>query len=275
MPELPEVETTRRGILPHVKGRRVVAVTLRQRRLRWPVSREVKATLPGQRIEGVSRRGKYLLLHCKAGALMIHLGMSGSLRLLRVNKEKGTAAGKHDHLDILFDNRQLLRFHDPRRFGSLLWVDGPDLSHPLLDSLGPEPLGDDFSGDYLFARSRGRRAAVKTFIMDSRIVVGVGNIYANEALYLAGIHPGREAGRVSRQRYQRLGATVREVLGRAIDAGGTTLRDFIGSDGRPGYFSQSLYVYGRAGLPCAVCGRALKEMRLGQRATVYCSKCQR
>ena len=276
MPELPEVETTRRGIRPHIKGRRVQAVAVRQRKLRWPVSKQIERLLPGQCIAEVGRRGKYLLLHSEAGALMIHLGMSGSLRLVA----EDTAAGKHDHADIVFDNRQVLRFHDPRKFGSLLWVDGTrdgdaQLSHPLLDSLGPEPLGDDFTGDYLFARSRGRRGPVKSFIMDSRVVVGVGNIYANEALFLSGIRPTRKAGKISQPRYQRLCSTIKQVLSDAIAAGGTTLRDFTNSDGKPGYFSQSLYVYGRGGLPCAHCKRPLKEARLVQRATVYCGHCQR
>ena len=279
MPELPEVETTRRGILPHIKGRQVLAVSVRQRKLRWPVSKQIERLLPGQRIAGVTRRGKYLLLHSEAGAVMIHLGMSGSLRLVA----DSTAPGKHDHVDIVFDNRQTLRFHDPRKFGSVLWVagfgdgqnDSAEPSHPLLDSLGPEPLSDEFTGEYLFSRSRGRRGPVKSFIMDSRIVVGVGNIYANEALFLAGIHPTRKAGKISLPRYQNLCSTIKQVLSDAIAAGGTTLRDFTNSDGRPGYFSQSLYAYGRAGLPCANCSRPLKEARLAQRATVYCGQCQR
>jgi formamidopyrimidine-DNA glycosylase len=271
LPELPEVETTRRGILPHVCRRPIKSVIVRQPKLRWPVSPEITRLLPGKQFLDVIRRGKYLLLKSDEGSLLIHLGMSGSLRIVRA----GTAVQKHDHADVEFADGTVLRFTDPRRFGCLLWLAGQGRSHALLDSLGPEPLSDAFDGDTLFARSRGRKLPVKLFIMDSKIVVGVGNIYANEALFAAGINPNRGAGRISRQRYQRLAETIRQVLDQAITAGGTTLRDFTNSEGKPGYFKQSLQVYGRAGQPCLRCQAALKESRLGGRSTVYCSSCQR
>ena len=271
MPELPEVETTRRGIRPHIEGRRVSGIIIRQRQLRWPIPKQINDHLRDQPLESISRRGKYLLLRFPSGHLMIHLGMSGSLRIL----EPGTAAGPHDHVDILFDRQIVLRFTDPRRFGSILWAGPTPAEHPLLCQLGPEPLSVAFNPEYLFARSRGRRSAVKTFIMDSRIVPGVGNIYANEALFQAGLHPKRQAGRIALPRYETLVEQIRTVLESAIRQGGTTLRDFTGSDGRPGYFRQSLMVYGRGGEACRNCGLALREIRLGQRSTVYCTRCQR
>lgn len=269
MPELPEVETTRRGILPHVKGRRVEQVTVRQPSLRWPVSDEIYH-LAGQTLDDVTRRGKYLLLRFSRGVALVHLGMSGSLRVLTSPQPPRL----HDHVDVAFAGGITLRYHDPRRFGAWLWCNGPVELHPLLVSLGPEPLEAGFSGEYLFAASRGRKAPVKTFLMDSHVVVGVGNIYANEALFMAGILPSRAAGRVSLERYQRLAEAVREVLAFSITQGGTTLRDFVGGDGKPGYFQQTLRVYGRAGEPCRVCGESLREARLGQRATVFCKFCQ-
>lgn len=271
MPELPEVETTARGIAPWVEGRRISKVTVRQRALRWPVPVSLAQCLTGLEIEHVGRRGKYLLLRTRAGHLMIHLGMSGSLRIA----SEGEALKKHDHLDIALSGGSILRFHDPRRFGSVHWLEGDPLQHPLLSELGPEPLSDAFTADYLFARSRRKQVAIKTFIMDSHVVVGVGNIYANEALFRAGILPTRKAGSVSRQRYALLVEAIREVLAQAIASGGTTLRDFVGGDGKPGYFVQELSVYGRAGEACKQCGAALTEVRLGQRATVYCRRCQR
>ncbi len=271
MPELPEVETTRRGIEPHIDGRSITAVTIRQPRLRWPIPQQVSKSLPGARVQAVSRRGKYLLITTSSGTLLAHLGMSGSLRILPT----GTAAGKHDHVDIEFDGAHILRFTDPRRFGCMLWLEPGVTSHPLLDSLGPEPLGDEFSGEYLFKRSRTRKVPIKSFIMDSQVVVGVGNIYANEALYMSGINPRRMAGRVSAARFDELATAIRQVLGNAITAGGTTLRDFTNSEGNPGYFKQSLNVYGRRGLPCNGCGSALKEIRMGGRSTVYCTACQK
>lgn len=271
MPELPEVETTRRGIQPHVLDRRVTRVVVRQPQLRWPVSPELDSALVGEAFTAVTRRGKYLLLRNANGTLLIHLGMSGSLRILPL----ATPAGKHDHVDIGFDNQTLLRFTDPRRFGSFVWVAGEAGEHKLLNTLGPEPLGADFDGAYLYRRSRGRKVPVKAMVMDSKIVVGVGNIYANEALFAAGISPVRAAGRISRQRYELLAAEIRAVLARAIAAGGTTLRDFTNSQGNPGYFKQSLNVYGRTGLPCRHCAAALCEVRLGGRSTVYCRQCQK
>ncbi|MAT92526.1 MAG: DNA-formamidopyrimidine glycosylase [Halioglobus sp.] len=270
MPELPEVETTRRGIEPHCLGRRVRRVTVRESRLRWPVPPDLPQRLRGAVIRGVDRRAKYLLLRTARGDLMVHLGMSGSLRLVPPREPPRT----HDHVDIELQGDYCLRFNDPRRFGSLHWL-APGEPTPLLDHLGPEPLSDAFDGAWLYRLSRGRRGAVKTFIMDGKVVVGVGNIYASEALFLAGIHPGRAAGRVSLARYERLAVQIKRVLTSAIEQGGTTLRDFVGGDGKPGYFAQQLRVYGRAGAPCRACGGPLKELRLGQRSSVYCVTCQR
>lgn len=272
MPELPEVETTRRGIAPHLTGRQVQAVIVREPRLRWPVDPALARELTGRAIASVRRRGKYLLLGTDGGTLILHLGMSGSLRILPAD----TAPGKHDHLDIVLDDGRCLRLRDPRRFGAAFWTREDPERHARLRGLGPEPLDPErFHGDYLYAASRGRRQAVKTFLMDSRVVVGVGNIYANEALFVAGIRPTVAAGRISRQRYLRLADAITEVLARAIEAGGTTLRDFLDSEGKPGYFRQQLLVYGRGGEPCSQCGTTLSEVRLGQRATTYCSRCQR
>ncbi|MAM69859.1 MAG: DNA-formamidopyrimidine glycosylase [Gammaproteobacteria bacterium] len=270
MPELPEVETTRRGIEPHIRGKNIREVKVRQPQLRWPVSAEIQRELPGQRIRGVKRRGKYLLLETGAGYLLIHLGMSGSLRIV---KEKD-ATKKHDHVDIILNNGSILRYHDPRRFGCILWAGQEPYKHVLLEGLGPEPLESDFNADYLFARSRKRNMAVKSFLMDSHVVVGVGNIYANEALFRAGVSPRRKAGKVSRAAYERLVIAIKDILQQAITQGGTTLRDFVGGDGEPGYFKQSLAVYGRGGEACVQCTRPLKEIRLGQRSTVYCTHCQ-
>lgn len=270
MPELPEVETTRRGLAPHVEGRRVTQAILRRPDLRWPIPAEIREHLPGQRISGVRRRAKYLLLDTDAGSALLHLGMSGSLRVLPAS----TPVNAHDHVDLVLDSRRVLRFTDPRRFGCLLWQP-PDTTHPLLRGLGPEPLSEQFDGDYLFALSRGRKAPVKTFLMDQRIVVGVGNIYAAEALFEAGISPLRAAGKVSRERYALLAAAVKRILAYAIERGGTTLRDFISPDGEPGYFELELSAYGRGGEPCPRCGRPLKQAAIGQRATVWCGHCQR
>ena len=269
MPELPEVETTRRGIEPHVLGRRIEGWIIRDRRLRWPI--ELPAALVGQRVGRVARRAKYLGLLTEAGGVIVHLGMSGSLR--RVAPER--AAGTHDHVDLLFEGGVCLRYTDPRRFGSIHYQPGDWRSHWLLASLGPEPASAEFSGSYLHARSRKRRVAVKSFLMDGRIVVGVGNIYANEALFAAGIRPRRAAGRLTLQECERLAEAVRTTLTRAIEEGGTTLRDFVGGDGRPGYFAQQLAVYGREGERCGRCKAALKSVRIGARATVYCPRCQR
>ncbi|MGB0135457.1 bifunctional DNA-formamidopyrimidine glycosylase/DNA-(apurinic or apyrimidinic site) lyase [Dokdonella sp.] len=270
MPELPEVETTRRGIAPHLIGQRVSKLVIRQPRLRWPIPANLIRTLPGLRIDAIERRAKYLLVHTVSGSALMHLGMSGSLRVL----DTGTPPGKHDHYDWQLDSGRLLRFTDPRRFGSLLWQPLGS-THTLLASLGPEPLGDNFDGDYLWGLSRGRSASVKTFIMDQAIVVGVGNIYAAEALFAAGIHPRRKAGSVSRARHGLLADAIRRILEYAIQRGGTTLRDFISPDGVPGYFEQELYVYGRAGEACRNCGSTIRSITLGQRSTYYCVTCQR
>jgi len=270
MPELPEVETTRRGIEPHMKNRIVKCVLVRQGQLRWPVSPELGQALTGQKVQGVDRRGKYLFLKTASGRVMIHLGMSGSLRILKDTVE----AEKHDHIDVVMDNKRLLRFRDPRRFGSVFWLPGTE-SHVLIDSLGPEPLEAEFDGTYLFDCSRGRRVAIKPFLMTSQIVVGVGNIYANEALFLAGIHPSKPAGKVSKKKMVQLVEAVKIILSKAIEAGGTTLQDFVQEDGSPGYFEQHLKVYGRGGEACLNCQRPLKEIRIGQRASVFCSACQK
>lgn len=270
MPELPEVETTRRGIAPHVEGHRVSEVVIRQPRLRWPIPDELPIELTGQWINSVERRAKYLLLQANSGTLILHLGMSGSLRLVPVQ----TPAGPHDHLDICFENR-CLRLHDPRRFGAALWTRADPAQHPLLSKLGPEPLEDAFDSAYLHGVAQGRKVAIKNLLMDSKTVVGVGNIYANESLFRAGIHPGRAVGGVSRKRLERLVACIKQVLKQAIEQGGATLRDFTREDGRPGYFAQQLQVYGREGEPCSNCGRLIKLIRLGQRASYFCSHCQR
>jgi len=270
MPELPEVETTRRGIEPHVVNLRIKSVLVRQPSLRWPVSPELGQALSGRKLVAVKRRGKYLLFETDTGRMMVHLGMSGSLRILSAL----VPPEKHDHVDLIFENGQLMRYRDPRRFGSIFWLEGT-AGHNLIDQLGPEPLQDEFSASYLRSRSIGRTLSVKAFIMDSRIVVGVGNIYANEALFRAGIRPDRKAGSISGPRYLRLVAVIKIILEQAIEAGGTTLKDFVREDGSAGYFKQSLAVYGRGGQPCLNCQRTLKEIRLGQRTTVYCSRCQR
>lgn len=269
MPELPEVETTRAGIAPHLAGATVTACIVREPRLRWPVPAALAAELPGCRFVAARRRAKYLLLDTTGGTLMVHLGMSGSLRLVPAE----TPPSVHDHIDICLDTGMVLRYHDPRRFGSFHW--GVLDSHPLLANLGPEPLGADFGGALLYRRSRRRRQPVKQFLMDGRTVVGVGNIYANEALFVAGIRPDRAAGRISQKRYHALATAVRDILDGAIRQGGTTLRDFVGGDGQPGYFAQQLRVYGRAGLPCRSCAAPLRELRLGGRTTVFCGTCQR
>lgn len=270
MPELPEVETTRRGLAPHLEGKRIRGVVLRRPDLRWPIPKEIESVLPGQRIDAVRRRAKYLLLDTAAGSALLHLGMTGSLRVLPAS----TPIGAHDHVDLQLSSGRVMRFNDPRRFGSLLWQPAGE-THELLRALGPEPLADEFDGDYLFARSRNRKAPVKTFLMDQGVVVGVGNIYAAESLFRAGISPLRAAGKVSRERYAALAAAVKDILAYAIVRGGTTLRDFISPDGAPGYFEQELSAYGRGGQPCPNCGRPLKFANIGQRASVWCGYCQR
>lgn len=270
MPELPEVETTRRGIAARLRGRRVSRVAVRHWRLRWPIARQVQTHLPGQRIREIRRRAKYLLLETDEGTLIVHLGMSGSLRLTPCEEPPGP----HDHLDLVVDGDLCLRLTDPRRFGAVLWCRGDVHRHWLLRELGPEPLEPGFDGDYLYRHSRNRRIAIKNFIMNARIVAGIGNIYACEALYLAGVHPLRAAGRISRPRYHRLAKCIRKVLEEAIGAGGTTLRDYAAADGMPGHFGSRLRVYGRAGGRCRRCRTPLRQRRIGQRATWYCPGCQ-
>jgi len=271
MPELPEVETIRCGLEPLVVGRKIVEVILRNRSLRWPVPAELPGIVRGQVVRSVERRAKYLMLRCQAGSIILHLGMTGRLRILPA----ATHPGKHDHADFIFENGTCLRFCDPRRFGALLWSATDPLQHPLLIESGPEPLSAAFTGDYLYERSRGRKISVKQFIMDHKVVSGVGNIYASESLFVAGINPLAAAGTISRARCRRLAAAIKKTLRKAIAAGGTTLRDFQGASGDPGYFQLKLKVYGRANEPCYVCGRRVRSQRSGQRSTFYCPQCQR
>lgn len=269
MPELPEVEVTRRGIEPHVLGRRIASVTVREPRLRWRVPAAVRG-LAGREVRAVRRRGKYLLLDCGDGHLILHLGMSGSLRLVPLDE----APGKHDHVDLCFD-RQILRLRDPRRFGALLWTDGPPEAHPLIRHLGLEPLSAALDGPRLHALTRASRMQIKPFLMDGRRVVGVGNIYAAESLFLAGIAPRKRAARLSEQSCARLAAAIKRTLRAAIRAGGSTLRDFVGSDGVYGCFQHRAQVYDRAGQACGKCGSVIRRIVQGQRATYYCPSCQR
>lgn len=271
MPELPEVETTRRGIAPHVTGELIRGAVVRQRQLRWPVPAGLSRRLAGRRITGVDRRGKYLLLEASGISLILHLGMSGSLRMV----SDAVPPEAHDHVDLCLAGGLRLRLRDPRRFGAVLLARGDPARHPLLRDLGPEPLTDDFDGAWLYARAAGRRAPVKNLIMDGHVVAGVGNIYASEALFLAGIRPARRAGRISLERYDALAGAIKQVLAEAIEQGGTTLRDFVNGSGEPGYFLQKLLAYGRAGQPCVNCKTAIVQSVLGQRASYYCPRCQR
>lgn len=270
MPELPEVETTRRGIAAHILGEKIKQVLVRDRRLRWPVISSLEDDLKGKTIRKIWRRGKYLVLDVEDCHVLLHLGMSGSLRIL-YDKH---VPGKHDHVDILFNKGHTLRFRDPRRFGSIHLTHDSPLEHPLLKSLGPEPLSDDLNADYLYQRSRKRSQSIKSFIMDSHTVVGIGNIYANEALFRAGIHPLRQAGRISSQRYEKLVVAIKSVLQKALKKGGTTLRDFVNGSGEPGYFRHELQVYERGDLACFKCNCPIKTIRIGQRASYYCKHCQ-
>ena len=270
MPELPEVETTRRGLAPLTEGRRIARLEVRQPLLRWPVPESINQAV-GQQIKALERRGKWLVWRLEHGHLLWHLGMSGSFR----GWQQGPPPGAHDHVDLQIDDGHLIRYTDPRRFGALLWCPGDPLAHPRLAELGPEPFDERFDGNYLWRLSRGRRAPVKSFIMDGRIVVGVGNIYACEALFDAGIHPHRPAGRVGAARYSRLARAIVRILTQAIEVGGTSLRDFTVGDGTPGYFGQSLKVYGREHQPCPTCTAPIRRMIIGQRSTFYCSHCQR
>lgn len=271
MPELPEVETSRRGIEPHIINQTVNEVIIRQKQLRWPIPTTLKKQLIKQRIQQVERRGKYILLRTQVGTVILHLGMSGSLRITN----KNTPAEKHDHLDICFNNKKILRLRDPRRFGAVLWTKADPLEHKLLIKLGPEPLNADFSAEYLYKASRNRRVAIKTLLMNSHIVVGVGNIYASESLFQAGINPKRSSHKISLARYQKLVAAVKNILQLAIKQGGTTLKDFTHEDGKPGYFQQTLAVYGRANEACIHCTTPIKQFTQAQRSTFYCSQCQR
>jgi formamidopyrimidine-DNA glycosylase len=270
MPELPEVETTCRGIRPHIKDKTIQSATVRQAKLRWPIPQDLNDKLRGQRLREVHRRAKYLLLDFDNGCLIIHLGMSGSLRILSAPEEPA----KHDHVDIAFDDGYCLRYHDPRRFGAILWSDTPG-DHELLHELGPEPLSEDFNGEHLFKLAKNKTTPVKSFLMNGRNVVGVGNIYASEALFMAGIHPNRAAGKISLARYTLLSQTVKDVLSAAIQQGGTTLKDFVGGDGKPGYFAQQLLVYGKANEACSKCERPIKQVTIAQRSSFYCPHCQR
>lgn len=270
MPELPEVETVRRGIEKYLVNQQITRVIVRERRLRWPIPAELPHLITKHTIHSITRRGKYLLLNCEIGHLLIHLGMSGQLRLVN----PGTPIAKHDHVDIELSNNFCLRYTDPRRFGSLLWLSDDPNTHPLLQSLGPEPLSKNFNGKYLMTCCHKRKTPIKNLIMNSHIVVGVGNIYANEALFAAGIAPKMPAGEISQSALATLVIQIKKILRQAIKKGGTTLKDFVASDGKPGYFQQTLQVYGRGNHPCYRCGRLLHEIRLSGRTTVYCSYCQ-
>ncbi len=270
MPELPEVETTKRGIMPHLADQTIERVVVRQSQLRWPVTSTLNDQLTNQKLLSITRRGKYLLLKIHQGTLLIHLGMSGSLRIL----ETTVSPQKHDHIDIVFKNGKTLRYTDPRRFGAFLWVDGNPLLHPLLSKLGVEPLESCFTSTYLLTHAQRRTLPIKSFIMDHHIVVGIGNIYATEALFLAKIHPLTPANTLSQKQMEALTSAIGCILNEAIQQGGTTLKDFVNTEGKPGYFFLKLKVYGRAGQPCVVCHSPLETLRIGQRATVYCSFCQ-
>jgi len=270
MPELPEVETTRRGIAPHLLGQRVHAVVVRNAQLRWRVPTALVRELPGQTVHTIERRAKYLLLRADSGTVILHLGMSGSLRAVPC----AIPPGKYDHVDFALANGKCLRLRDPRRFGAVLWTRADPMCHALLKDLGPEPLGPEFTGPYFYARTRARTSAVRDLLISTRIVAGIGNIYANEALFVAGIRPRRAAGRLSRVECNRLVQAIRTTLEKAISAGGTTLRDFQNADGLPGYFQQALAVYGRADQPCARCTTPIRAARLGQRRVFFCPRCQ-
>lgn len=270
MPELPEVETSRRGIEPYLQQQRIVEIVVRQPKLRWPVPELIQSCV-GLPILSVTRRAKYLLLETQAGHIIIHLGMSGSLRIV----EQGLPAAKHDHVDIVLANAKVLRLNDPRRFGCVLFTQLPLEQHALLANLGPEPLSDAFTSDYLQLQAAKRSVAIKQFIMDNKVVVGVGNIYANEALFRTGIHPKRAANKVSKARLAQLSDNIKQVLAEAIEQGGTSLKDFTNAEGKPGYFKQTLAVYGREGERCDSCGELIKALRIAQRNTFYCPHCQR
>lgn len=272
MPELPEVETTRRGISPYIEKATISAVTIRNFSLRWPIQNDLAKILTNQTVYAIKRRAKYLLFQCDSGTLIIHLGMSGKLRILESNT--APQAGKHDHFEIQFDNGQLLRYNDPRRFGAVLWTTQAIEQHKLLSHLGPEPLNDKFDADYLFQQTRSRKCSIKTLIMNGQLVVGVGNIYASESLFLAKIHPKTTANKLNKEQCSLLVSAIKMILQKAIKAGGTTLKDFKKSDGNPGYFAQQLNVYGRKDQPCTQCGEAIEYDKELQRATFFCPNCQ-
>lgn len=274
MPELPEVETTRRGIAPYLTGRHIAGVVIRNPKLRWPIPQHLGETLLGLKIRCVMRRAKYLIIDCGDGSLILHLGMSGSLRLVTATKPQALPE-KHDHFELILDDGVILRLKDPRRFGAVLWQMGDVMCHSLLINLGPEPLTPEFNEKLLYQRTRGYRVSIKALLMNNQIVVGVGNIYANEALFRAGINPKSAAGRIGIVRYKRLVQAVKEILALAIEAGGSSLRDFVNSDGNPGYFQQQYTVYGRTGQPCRQCGTIIKQIKQVQRSSFYCPRCQR
>lgn len=271
MPELPEVEVTLRGLTPHLEGQSVADVVIRHPQLRWPIPKNLPKLLRGKTIRALKRRGKYLLVEFDHGTLILHLGMSGSLCI----RPAKTPAEKHDHFDLVLASGKLMRLRDPRRFGAVLWYGGDVKAHPLLAVLGPEPLQHEFDAAYLYRTTRNKTAAIKLVIMDNRVVVGVGNIYANEALFRAGIRPQLAAGKLSRERCARLVEAIRATLTEAIRHGGSSLRDFVNASGQPGYFQQHYWVYGRAGEPCRKCGAIIRQIRQGQRSSFYCPKCQR
>lgn len=270
MPELPEVETVCRGLEPHLLETAIQTVIIRQPALRWPVPANLSDLLTGQSIKAINRRGKYVLIQLQTGALIIHLGMSGSLRIV----DGQSAPARHDHVDFHLEQNKILRYNDPRRFGSILWTHENPLYHPLIKTIGIEPLNAEFNGAYLQARAQGRKVPVKTLIMNGQIVAGIGNIYATEALFQARIYPFREAQSLSVGECQVLVDAIKAILEQAIVAGGTTLKDFVNSDGKPGYFSQKLYVYGRAGLACLLCDGLIQSKKSGQRTTAFCLVCQ-
>jgi len=271
MPELPEVETTRRGLVPHVVGQRIRDVVVRNANLRWPVPRDLRRHLKGERVDAIRRRGKYLLFDLDKGHLLVHLGMSGKLSLVA----EDAPARTHDHVDVQLEDHRTLRLTDPRRFGAMLWLDEGAERHALLSGLGLEPLDAEFTAEAMRKLAHGRRVAIKQFLMNGRVVTGVGNIYASEALFAARVHPQRPAGSLSLARWNRLVAAIRETLERALEWGGTTLRDFAAADGNPGHFQHHFAVYGREGKPCPRCGTKIRAIRQGQRSTFYCPKCQR
>ncbi len=271
MPELPEVETTRLGLLPHVQGQRISRVIVRDRRLRWPVPADFAQRLKGCTVQDVLRRGKYLLWDCETGYMLSHLGMSGSLRVIPATEPPE----KHDHIDIAFDSGTAIRYTDPRRFGAMLWISGQDPIHPLLDPLGPEPLSPEFNATHLYRLSRGRSVSIKEFIMNGHIVVGVGNIYASEALFSSGVHPTRLAGKTSLARYAKIVDAIKQTLAKAIRAGGSSLRNYVQADGELGYFQLNAFVYDREGQPCRVCKTPIQALRQGQRSTYFCPRCQK